>query len=304
MKKWIPFICCLFAVGAAAQDSTGLDRLMEMETQKNASVAPPPIPPIFRATRVCNGHSVETLPAKILDIKIQHRFGYLSGGFKTFFGLDDANIRIGADYGITSKLMLGFGRASYDKQWDCYAKYKILTQGAGPQNTPVSLAIMGSAMIQSLSTPAGQAKKTRFQDRGYYAGQLLVARRFGKWLSLQVMPTIVHYNLVPLATDPNDILSVGSAASVRLSQHTSLVLEYYYNLPGHKFENTKNALSVGLDIETGGHVFQLLLTNGHGISERHFIAGTTGDFFDGDIQLGFNVSRVFQTGRGKKKQRQ
>jgi hypothetical protein len=300
MKKLMPLFFSLLSLAAAAQDSTNLDKLMEAETQQ----APEPVVTqpvqIFRSTRVSNGHSTETLPAKVLDAKIQHRFGYINSGFNSFFGLDDANIRIGFDYGITSKLMVGFGRASFQKQYDCYLKYKILEQKSD-NSMPLTLAVLGSAMVQGMSTPDGQTTKTRFRDRGFYAGQLLLARKFGKVLSLQLMPTMVHYNIVPLTSDPNDILSLGGAAGIRLSSRTSLVFEYYYNLPGHKFANTKNALSIGFDIETAGHVFQLLLTNGNGIAERPFITETTGDFFDGDIRFGFNVSRLFEKGKFRKK---
>jgi hypothetical protein len=302
MKKLMLLPFLLVCIAALAQDSTNLDNLLEMETQTPSEPKAAQVVQIFRGTRVSNGHSTETLPAKVLDAKIQHRFGYINSGFNSFFGLDDANIRIGFDYGITNKLMIGLGRASFQKQYDCYLKYKILDQKSN-NSMPLTLAVLGSAMVQGMPTPDGQITKTRFRDRGFYAGQLLLARRFGKVLSLQVMPTIVHYNIVPLTSDPNDIISIGGAAGIRLSSNTSLVFEYYYNLPGHKFDHTQNALSIGFDIETAGHVFQLLLTNGSGIAERPFITETTGKFFDGDIRFGFNVSRLFQAGKFKRKNR-
>lgn len=255
----------------------------------------------FRGTRVANGQSVETLPAKILDIKIQHRFGYVSDGINQFYGLDNATIRLGADYGITSRLTVGGGRASYQKQWDVFAKYKILQQQSGERNMPVTLTALASAMVQTMPDPTGLNYKPYWTDRLYYAFQFMVARKFGDGFSLQLMPTLVHYNNVPLVSDPNDIISIGAATSIKISRSASIVMEYYYNLPGHKFDSTKNVLAVGLDIETGGHVFQILLTNGSGIAERPFISESYGDFFKGDIRLGFNLSRTFQMGKSKKK---
>jgi hypothetical protein len=283
-----------------AQDMN-LDSLLAHEAKTQDKETSTKVISTFKSTRVSNGHSVETIPAKVLDIKIQHRFGYVSDGWNQFFGLDNATIRIGADYGITDRLMIGGGRASYEKQWDAFVKYKILEQQSGKKNMPVTLTGLASAMIQTMPTPEGLTYKPYFSDRMFYAFQVLVARKFSNAFSFQLMPTLVHYNNVPLATDPNDIISIGGATSVKIAKRTSLVLEYYYNLPGFKFENTKNVLSVGFDIETGGHVFQLLLTNGSGIAERPFITESNGDFFNGDIRIGFNISRAFQLGNKKKK---
>jgi hypothetical protein len=114
------------------------------------------------------------------------------------------------------------------------------------------------------------------------------------------MPTLVHYNMVQQQSEPNDIISIGIGSSIKLSKRTRFNVEYYYNLPGYKFEGTVNSLALGFDIETGGHVFQLLFTNGMGVAEKPFITETTGKFTEGDIHFGFNISRVFQLG-GKKK---
>ncbi len=300
LKKVLFFCLMLISAGTIAQD-VNLDSLLEQESKKEQKNTSEKVISTFKSTRVGNGHSVETIPEGVLDIKVQHRFGYLSGGWEQFFGLDNATIRIGGDYGITNRLMIGGGRATYGKQWDAFAKYKILEQQSGKKNIPISLSVLGTIMLQTLHTPDSIKDVAHFSDRLYYAGQIIIARKFGTALSLQLMPTIVHYNVVPLATDPNDIISIGGALSTKINKRTSLVLEYYYNLPGFKFDNSQNSLSVGVDIETGGHVFQVLLTNGQGIAERPFITETSGKFFDGDISLGFNISRAFQLGKPKKK---
>lgn len=300
LKKYFLFSLLFITASKIIAQDVNLDSLMEQESKKENKASSEKVISTFKSTRVGNGHSVETIPAKVLDIKIQHRFGYLSGGWEQFFGLDNATIRIGGDYGITDRLMIGGGRATYGKQWDAFAKYKILEQQSGNKNMPVSLSLMGSVMLQTLHTPDSLKEVYHFSDRLYYAAQIIIARKFSSAFSLQLMPTIVHYNVVPLTTDPNDIISIGAGLSTKISKRASLVLEYYYNLPGYKFDDTQNSLSIGVDIETAGHVFQVLLTNAQGIAERPFITETTGKFFDGDISLGFNISRAFQMGKPKK----
>jgi hypothetical protein len=292
---------CLHQTERLQAQETDLDKAMEEELKKlsDSAVAPPYIR-AFRTTRTSNGHSVETLPKGILDVKVQHRFGYLSGGWSNFFGLDDATIRIGGDFGITDRLMIGGGRATYEKQWDGFLKYKILQQQTGARKMPVSLSVLFSTMLQTMPTPPDLHYEPDFSDRFFYAGQVLLARKFGKGFTLQFMPTFVHYNIVPLETDKNDIFSLGLATAIRITPRADIVVEYYYNLPSTKFEDTQNSLSVGVDLETGGHVFQIMFTNASGIAERPFITESTGNFFEGDIRIGFNVSRNFQLMKPKK----
>jgi hypothetical protein len=121
----------------------------------------------------------------------------------------------------------------------------------------------------------------------------LIARKFSSATSLQIMPTVVHYNLVPTANDPSDLFSIGIGGRQRITKRVSLNAEYYYQLPDSRFPNTRNSLSLGLDIETGGHVFQLHVTNSRGMTERSFINETVGSWDKGDLLFGFNISRVF-----------
>ncbi len=298
MRNWLVIIILMTGGALSAQD-TKLDTLFQQETQVQQEKQAYIPATIFRSSRVLNGHSTETLPAGVLDIKIQHRFGYISDGWNEFFGLDNATIRLGGDYGLTNRCMIGLGRATYEKQWDGFVKYKVLEQHSGKTNMPLSLTLLASAMVQTMPDADGQEHATQFIDRLYYAGQLLVARKFGNVFSLQFMPTLVHYNLVPSVGDPNDIVSMGIATSLKITKNASFTTEYYYNLPRYKFKGTENSLSVGFDIETAGHVFQLLFTNGSGVAERPFISESTGKFFDGDIRIGFNLNRSFQLKKPK-----
>jgi hypothetical protein len=253
----------------------------------------------FKTTRLINGHTVENVGKGILDIKISHRFSTLNRGLYELFGLDNASMRMGGDYGVTDRLMIGVGRSTFQKQYDAFAKYKLLRQSSGYKSMPVSVALMGGTMLQTLRN-ADPAVKTPFSDRLYYVGQLLVARKFNDNFSLQLMPTFLHYNVVQTANQPNAIFAMGIGGRQKISKRVSINGEYYYVLPEYKFPNTYNSLSFGVDIETGGHVFQLHFTNSTGMTESTFITETDGRWGKGDIHFGFNIARVFYIGRKNK----
>jgi hypothetical protein len=247
---------------------------------------------IFNSTRIINGQSIEQLDAGILDFRIAHRFGKINDGLYDLFGLDNASIRIGLDYGITDKLMVGLGRSTFQKQIDAFFKYRILSQIEENGVMPFSMSWMSSVMVNTLKWENPE-RKNYFTSRLYYAHQFLVARKFSKNTSLQLMPTLVHYNLVRNSKDPNDLFSIGIGGRQRLTRRISVNAEYYYQMPGSQFDNARNALSLGFDIETGGHVFQLHITNSQGMTERTFINETYGGWDQGDLLFGFNISRVF-----------
>jgi hypothetical protein len=277
-----------FSFAGFAQDD--LMKMLEEETEKDKK--PDYATATFKTTRLINGHSVENVAEGVLDFRISHRFGYVNGGLYELFGLDEASMRIGLDYGLTKRWMIGIGRSTYQKQYDGFTKYKILRQSSGSRSMPITLSAIASMMYKSLKFEDPD-RENYLTSNLYYSGQLLVARKFNESLSLQLMPTIVHYNLVEGADDPNDLLSLGIGGRMKLSKRVSINLEYYYQLPDYKFEGTENSLSIGFDIETGGHVFQLYCTNSTGMTERTYINETTGNFFEGDIRLGFTISRVF-----------
>jgi hypothetical protein len=284
----------ILSVSVFAQDD--LMKMLEEETKDENAIDYTTA--TFKTTRLINGHSIENVAPGVLDFRISHRFGYISGGSYELWGLDEASMRLGFDYGLTNWWMIGIGRSTYQKQYDAFTKLKLLRQSTGSRTMPVTVSAVGSMMYKSLHFE-DPARENYYTSNMYYAGQILIGRKFSEALSLQIMPSFVHYNIVPLATDPNDILALGVGGRVKLSKRTSLNVEYYYQLPGYKFEGTENSLAIGFDIETGGHVFQLYCTNSTGMTERTFIAETTGDFFSGDIRLGFTISRVFTVKKPK-----
>ncbi len=252
----------------------------------------------FKSTMLINAHSVESLGKGELDVKIAHRFGTLNKGFYEIFGLDNATLRMGVDYGITDRIMIGLGRSSFEKQYDGFVKWKILRQTDDKSIMPVSLSVLAGMYINTLKW-ADPTRENYFRSRVDYVFQVMVARKFSEGFSLQVSPTVVHRNLVPESTDNNDILAIGIGGRQKITKRTTFNAEYYYQLPGTQSAGTVNALSLGFDIETGGHVFQFMFTNSTGIAENQYIAKTTGKWNKGDIHFGFNIRRVFTLGKKK-----
>ena len=247
----------------------------------------------FKGTRIINGHSVEVRDPGVLDFVISHRFGRLNGGAYEFFGLDEANIRLGLEYGLAKGLNIGIGRSSFEKTFDGYAKYQLLRQQRGATPVPVSVVGFASVAVNSLRNENPE-RSLPFSARLDYTYQLLIARKFSSAFSLQLSPTLVHRNLVATRTMDNTLLALGVAGRYKLTQRIALNLEYYYRFNAAPEELFYNPLAIGFDIETGGHVFQLHFTNARAMIEEGFITETTGNFLSGDIHFGFNISRVFQ----------
>jgi hypothetical protein len=247
---------------------------------------------IFKGTHLINGHTVKMHAKGTLQFMISHRFGKVNQGFSEFFGLDQATIRLGLDYALTNYLTIGIGRSSFEKTYDGFAKVRLLQQKKGIKNFPFSAVWLSRMSINGL-TYADPALEDNFKRRVAYSHQLLLARKFSEKFSFQFMPSWIHLNLVENRVDKNDIVALGAAGRYKFSKRMALTSEYYYVLPDMQKEGTFNSLSFGLDIETGGHVFQLHLTNSLGMIEKFFIPQTLGDWTKGDIHIGFNISRVF-----------
>lgn len=252
----------------------------------------------FKTTRLINGHSSELVGKGVLDVKISHRFGTLNKGLYELFGLDNATMRMGADYGITPYLMVGAGRSTHQKTYDAFVKWRLLRQSSGKRRMPITLSYVGTIALKTLKWE-NPDRKNYFTSRLFYTHQFIIARKFSENTSIQLMPTYVHRNLATNLGDPNDILAIGIGGRQKLTKRISLNAEYYYQIPGYKTPGTTNSLAIGFDIETGGHVFQLHFTNSTGMAEKTFISETTGKWEKGDILFGFNISRVFTIGKRK-----
>lgn len=289
---------CLVPMAIKAQDKPNLLDMLEKEDAKKPKTDYATA--TFKTTRLINAHSIEQLKGGVMDVKISHRFGTLNSGAYELFGLDNASIRIGADYGITDWLMVGLGRSSYEKQYDGFLKVKLLRQSTGTRSMPITLSGFAGMYYNTLHW-ADTSRINYYTSRINYVFQLMIARKFSEGFSLQISPTLTHYNIVPKTTDPNDLLSVGIGARQKLTKRVSLNVEYYYQIPGYKLEGSVNAFSAGFDIETGGHVFQLIFTNSTGIAENQYITKTNGQWQKGDVHFGFNIARVFTLRKPKHK---
>ena len=299
------FASFIFTTAIAQVDSSENDLEKELLNQERSTPAklqkPHYVMSTFKATHIVNSQTVESLGQGILDFRISHRFGQISQGTQNFFGLDNATTRIALDYGIKNWLMVGLGHSTLNYEDDGFAKFRLLRQREG-HGMPITLSYLGAVSIHTGPAPIIiPADKTYyFSNRLYFTNQLLIARKFNQWLSLQFMPTIVHYNLIDSSKNSNNVIALGAGGRIKLSNRIALTGEYFYVIPGtESINNIHNSMSVGIDIETGGHVFQLHFTNSNGMTERTFIGETTDSWAQGQIHFGFNISRVFTIAKPK-----
>jgi hypothetical protein len=290
MRKTLALIIvsfCFIGTAFSQSDSTNLMNLFANSGPKTVYTQAS-----FKTTRIVLGQSVE-MPAKgdmILDI--QHHFGYVNQGAYQFFGLDQATMRLGFEFGITNWLAVAVGRSSYNKTYDGSVKIKLLRQSIGEKTMPITMVYFGDMGINTLK-PQDLSIHYYFSNRLVFLNQLLIARKFSPGLTLQLSPSLVHVNLVTTPADYNNIMALGAGGRIKITEHTSFNFEYYAMLNKQPSSVYRNSLSVGFDIETGGHVFQLFLSNSQGIIGQYFIPGTTGNWRNGDIVFGFNLTRTF-----------
>jgi opacity protein-like surface antigen len=293
------FLSLILSVGLlqlSAQDNSLLDKLNDsMNVHKKTSY----VTGTFKGLYIVNTQTVESPAAGVLNFEIQHRFGQLNSGIYNFFGLDNATLRLGFDYGITDRLVIGIGRSSYLKTFDGYIKYKLLMQTDGGNQMPVSVSLLGIVSNYTQNIPEDSFLNAKY--RTTYSAQLLIARKFNRNISIQITPTYLHYNLVSTKEDKSDVFALGVGGRVKITKRMSIDAEYNY-LPPNQIvsEKTYNSFSLGWDIETGGHVFQLVFSNSQSMAETQFIAQSihgvpqaTGNWGNGDIYFGFNLSRGF-----------
>jgi len=289
-------IITLISLQASAQD---LADILEKNTPKTKNYTTS----TFKGTRIINGHSIENRKKGALEFLISHRFGRINSGAEELWGLDQSNIRLALEYALIDDLSIALGRSSLNKVFDGYAKYKFLKQGLGSGTFPFSTSLFISTAYNQPSSFAPASEPKSFSKNLTYVSQLLIARKVSSGFSFQISPTIIRRNSVTTQSDPHTIFAVGTAARIKLTNRMAISGEYFYqfdeleSLP----EKPQNSIAFALEIETGGHVFQISLSNSDSLIEKSFITETTDNFFDGDIHLGFNISRAFQVGNHKQR---
>ena len=255
----------------------------------------------FASLKTINLQTVETLNKRTLGYNISHRFGDLADPIDQFFGMDgSANITFNLNYGVTDNLMLGVGRNSFNKVYEGYAKYNILQQE--DNGMPLTLGVYGKANIISGEDQAAAAtgfdRYANFENRMFYITQILVARKISEGISVQLAPTFIHHNLVEFDADANSIMAVAASGRVKITKNMSVTGEYAYVLNDHAVNDSvyHNSFGIGLDYETGGHVFQITVNNSSMINDAQAIPYTTKDWFNGngEFRLGFNITRNFK----------
>lgn len=284
-------VACLFSMPLFGQDTDSLFSLLESEM----GLATEYTTATFKTTRLVNCHTVERLGKGDLDFRINHRFGRVNQGVYDFFGLDQASNYLNLEYGATNKMTLGIGRANWKKTYSGLFKYLLFRQSKGDRIFPLSIALVSSVFVQTLKWEH-PGRTNYFWSRVDYSHQLLVARKLSSWFSLQIAPTLVHRNFTESPDVANDIFSVAFSARYKITRRIAITSEYFAVATKNysPFRNPTPPLSLGMDIETGGHVFQLHFSNASCMTENGFIPFTTGKWSKGDIQFGFNISRVFK----------
>jgi len=280
MKKLMIFTLLVSSFFANAQDN-----LLNMLAGDDERIY---VSYLFKGTKVVNGQSVE-LPAKgVLQFNIQHRFGTLNSGLYNLYGLDFSQVRLSFDYGIKDWLAVSIGRSSSLKTIDANSKIKLRRQVKN--GFPFTIVANSSVYLKQWQYSETQKEGFLLTNQLSYANQLLLARKINRDLTLQLSPTVVHYNLVEIKDESNDKYAIGFGGRQKLTNRISVNAEYFYQLNDKR---NNNVLSLGFDIQTGGHVFQLHFSNSPAMIDPEFITQTTGEWLKGDIYFGFNISRVF-----------
>lgn len=311
LKKSISiFVFSLAATGLFSQDD-----LLSLLDSTGAKKTHERVIATFKTSKIINAQSIETVKGGTMDFRITHRFGNIGtasgGGGHTLYGFDNStDIRIAFDFGITDKLTLGVGRSKMNELIDGMVKYRFLSQTTD-NHIPLSAAFYGDMSYNPQDAKqfyTGVVRTPEFHEndvhRFAYTAQLLLARKFGSRLSIQLIPTFQHRNFVlgninpdNSAEETNDLISIGGGFRLKITKRVSLIADYFYTLSPYRTNNSAtpfyNPLAVGIEIETGGHVFHLNFTNAAGIIENNFIPNTTDTWLKGGYKFGFNISRVF-----------
>jgi len=287
---FLVFFACLVISNAiyGQEDTSSMLSFMDEEEAPTINYAKAS----FKTNRIINLHSIENTAPGVMDVKISHRFGIINQGVYDIFGLDVAQMRIGYDLGITDRLCIGGGRSTLDKAFDGYIKYKVLRQSSGKRKMPISVSLVAGMALKTIKYSEPD-RVNYFWSRGYYNFHLLLARKFSEAFTLQLTPSMVHRNLTKTKAEVNDVFALGIGARQKITKRLTVNLEYIYVLPDQLAEQYVNSLSVGFDLETGGHVFQMHFTNSQGMNENAFITETVNKWDKFEFRFGFNLSRVF-----------
>jgi hypothetical protein len=283
MIKKITFLFCVFPFFMAAQD----DLLKEIDTLSDANES---VVAAFKSLKIVNLESTKLAAKGDLYLVIAHRFGYIDNGFEDFFGLDEANTRIQFVYGLTNGITIHASRSGFQKAYEVATKYRLAAQKK--QGFPFEIVGFNSLSINT-ELEKTTLPKLEFTDRLAYVNQILISRKFNDNLSLELAPSHFHQNYVANNSQDNSQFALGLGGRYKFSKRWSFNMDYAAHLNRASNSGFKNPLSIGFDLETGGHVFQMHFTNSQAMHESGYLGNTTGSWNDGQIAFGFNLIRVF-----------
>ncbi|WP_299113996.1 DUF5777 family beta-barrel protein [uncultured Winogradskyella sp.] len=280
--KYLYILTFLFPALFFAQED--LFSEIDSETEEDYKTA------AFKGLKIVNFESTKMISKKELYFVVSHRFGSLETGLKDFFGLDQAVTRLNLIYGVTDAINIGVSRSSFRKIYESSLKIRLLREkkGGSPFTVVSSSNILINTSLDDAFLPG-----LEFKNRLGYTTQLLISKKFNKNFSLQLMPTFFHDNYVDVNEQDNSQYVIGFGGRHKLTKRWSINFDYGAHLNRADTSPFKNPLSIGFDLETGGHVFQLHFTNAQPMNTNAFLGQATGDWGDGDIFFGFNLSRVF-----------
>jgi len=282
MIRFISGILILSSIASGQEDL--LSELGDEPQRLNPVIA------TFKATRIVNAQSVELTRPKTMEFMIQHRFGSITNGVYDLFGMDGAVIRFDLKYGLNDWFSFGGGRSSLNKVYDLFSKIKILKQIDGTPFFPISVVLFGKIEMDTQDKFSADAEE--LINRITYDFQVLAARKMNESFSIQLMPTWVHRNFVLSDRLEHDLISLGAGGRVKVTKRVSVNADTFFPL-GDRNPNFVQSWGLGCDVETGGHVFQLMITNAQGAYESSYVENATGKFENNDLYLGFNITRVF-----------
>ncbi len=245
---------------------------------------------VFKGLKIVNFESTKLVAKKELTFVVAHRFGSIKNGIDTFFGLDDAVTTLNFIYGISDGVNISISRSSFQKIYETSIKYRITQQVEN--GFPFTIVGFNSAMVNT-ALEKENLPKLEFKHRLGYTSQVLISRKLNPNFSLELAPTYFHDNYVAIDEQDNSQFALGFGGRYKLAKRWSINADYGWHLNRAKNSPFKNPLSIGFDLETGGHVFQMHFTNAQAMNVNGFLGQATGDWNDGNIYFGFNLSRVF-----------
>lgn len=281
--KYLIYCLCLFTFSIYSQDDL-LNEIDSVAVNNNYASA------TFKGLKIVNFESTKLVAKGELTFIVAHRFGSIENGFENFFGLDDAVTRLNFVYGINDWLNISASRSSFQKIYEAALKYRLIRQSEG--GSPFTIVGYNSILINT-ALDENNLPKLEFDNRLGYTTQLIIARKMSSKLSLELAPTYFHDNYVVDNNQDNSQFALGLGGRYKLGKRWSLNMDYGWHINRSDTSPFKNPLSIGIDLETGGHVFQMHFTNSQAMNTNGFLGQATGDWSDGDIYFGFNLSRRF-----------